>query len=107
MQMANAALLPYQVHCPKNNLNFRIKAEPVSAGTNARIFDTETPDIFSSSAPNRDRLGVYAKNLDHFWDSVLAGTAAVAPTVTGSEVFAEIVTFFWDNTQSLNTYRTK
>ena len=42
------------------------------------------------------QIGVLCSDSDHFWDSVLAGTAAVAPTVTGSVLCCDS-DHFWDS----------
>ena len=80
MQMANAALLPYQVHCPKNNLNFRINAEPVTAEADATVYvrclcrglETRYIHMYHNVISCRDRLGyLHADVWIIFWDSVV------------------------------------
>ena len=54
------------VHCPKNNLDLRIKAKPVTDGADATVDDR----LLSHKLEHL--LGLYAERQYIFWDSVFS-----------------------------------
>ena len=54
------------IHCPKNNLDLRIKAKPVTDGADATVYDR----LLSHKLEHL--LGLYAERQYIFWDSVFS-----------------------------------
>ena len=70
-------------HCPKNNLNLRIKTEPVSVGadstvyvcllcTYTEVYLAQKPDIYRCISFNCDRLSVFYAEIQVDFGTVYA-----------------------------------
>ena len=62
------------LHCPKNNLNHRMKTAPVTVGADPTVMCGFLGQIYSyvyvNKSSSRDRLQIVCEFSDCFWDSV-------------------------------------
>ena len=63
--------MPYTAHCPKNNLNLRIKTEPVTYELMQRFL-----------------FGIFARHIR---------TVGLTPSVTGFVILQRYFDYFWDS----------